>query len=112
MKEAIITYHEKPAAEGDCMVGHWQELIRCKDCKHKDDPFKCILDRDLQEYGSHRTNRYDDWFCADGERKITCEHCAWWDERDGRCCYNAYSGYSDPDGTCPRAERRKDDDGN
>ena len=38
-------------------VGYGQEIVRCKDCKHKDgcDPF--LL------FGN------DDWFCADGEPK-------------------------------------------
>lgn len=46
-----------------------QEVVRCKDCKHKGISYECILDRDLEEYGSHRTQEYDNWYCADGERR-------------------------------------------
>ena len=46
-----------------------QEIVRCKDCKFKGISYSCILDRDLEEYGSHRTEENDNWFCADGERK-------------------------------------------
>ena len=46
-----------------------QELVRCKDCKYKGNAFECRLDSDLQEHGGHRTEDYDDWFCADGEEK-------------------------------------------
>lgn len=45
------------------------DIVRCRDCKHKGDSYECILDRDLEEHGSYRTERFDDWFCADGERK-------------------------------------------
>ena len=44
------------------------EIVRCKDCKFKGISYSCILDRDLNEYGSHRTEKYDNWFCADGEK--------------------------------------------
>ena len=45
------------------------EIIRCKDCKHKGIAYECILDRDLQEYGSCRRQEHDYWFCANGEPK-------------------------------------------
>ena len=45
------------------------QIVRCKDCKKRWNPVVCILDRDLQEYGGHRTAEYDDWFCKDGERR-------------------------------------------
>ena len=43
------------------------KIVRCKNCKHKGISYECRLDRDLEEYGSYRTDKYDDWFCADGE---------------------------------------------
>ena len=46
-----------------------QEIVRCKDCWKKDNPYLCRFDRDLEEHGSHRTEAYDAWFCADGERR-------------------------------------------
>ena len=45
------------------------DVIRCRDCKKKGDVFECHLDSDLEEHGGHRTDAYDNWFCADGEPK-------------------------------------------
>ena len=45
------------------------ELIRCRDCMWKGNSYKFRFDRDLDEHGSHRTEAYDDFFCADGERR-------------------------------------------
>lgn len=57
----------------------YHELVRCKDCKHRvlnenygkaiwELKAVCELDTgDLDELG--RYAEYDDWFCADGERK-------------------------------------------
>ena len=44
-------------------------IVRCKDCKYKGDSFECHLDSDLEEHGGHRTEDYDDWFCADGVKR-------------------------------------------
>ena len=42
------------------------ELIRCKDCKHRDpEDHKCDCGHDIQ----WQLPRSDNWFCADGERK-------------------------------------------
>lgn len=49
--------------------GKLVRVVRCKDCEKKGNSYLCRLDRDLEEYGSHRTDAYDDWFCADGKRK-------------------------------------------
>ena len=38
------------------------ELIRCKDCKHRGNKI-CPF------YQKYQGEKYDDWFCADGERK-------------------------------------------
>jgi hypothetical protein len=40
------------------MLRKEQELVRCKDCKKRNQHHEC-------EYGYHS----DDWFCADGERQ-------------------------------------------
>ena len=41
------------------------EIIRCKDCKHRDPvDKKCDCGHDIQ----WQLPRQDDWFCADGER--------------------------------------------
>lgn len=67
MKEAIITYREKPDAEGGCFVDHWQKLIRCKDCKYR------YVDGDNVRFNmcllNHNKVQSDEWFCADGEHK-------------------------------------------
>lgn len=42
------------------------QVIRCKDCKHRDpEDKKCDCGHDIQ----WQLPRDDDWFCADGERK-------------------------------------------
>lgn len=38
------------------------EVVRCKDCKYRDDAIRCQLD-------SEGLKTPDDWFCADGERR-------------------------------------------
>lgn len=38
------------------------EIIRCKDCKHYNAGFECLIDG----YGIERDN---DWYCADAERR-------------------------------------------
>lgn len=46
-----------------------QTIVRCKDCWRKGNPFECRLASDVQEHGGLITEEYDDWFCADGERR-------------------------------------------
>ena len=42
------------------------ELIRCKDCKHRDpEDKKCDCGHDIR----WQLPRHDDWYCADAERK-------------------------------------------
>ena len=42
------------------------EVVRCKDCKHRDpEDKKCDSGHDIQ----WQLPRQDDWFCADGERR-------------------------------------------
>lgn len=50
-------------------AAHRPRVIRCKECRNKGNPFECRLDRDLEEHGSHRTDEWDDWYCADGKPK-------------------------------------------
>lgn len=38
------------------------EIVRCKECKYRY-TFDCMS----------RDRTYDDWFCADGRKKDTCE---------------------------------------
>lgn len=43
-----------------------QEIVRCKDCKHRDpENGKCDSGHGIQ----WQLPRSDDWFCADGERR-------------------------------------------
>ena len=42
------------------------ELVRCRDCKHRDpEDKKCDCGHDIQ----WQLPRADDWYCADGERR-------------------------------------------
>lgn len=42
------------------------EIVRCKDCKHRDpEDGKCDSGHGIQ----WQLQRPDDWFCADGERR-------------------------------------------
>lgn len=45
-----------------------QQIIRCKDCKHRDpEDHKCDCGHDIQ----WQLPRSDNWFCADGKHKET-----------------------------------------
>lgn len=47
------------------------ELVRCKDCRHRDpEDHKCDHGHDIL----WELPRPDDWFCADGERKSADEN--------------------------------------
>ena len=69
MKEYIVELKEEEADE--LMDEHWVgELIRCEDCKHyryyglsQDTVSECKID--ICE------NPDKNWFCAEGERKLT-----------------------------------------
>lgn len=42
------------------------EIVRCKDCKHRDpEDGRCDSGHDIR----WNLQRPDDWFCADGEKK-------------------------------------------
>ena len=71
MAEVIVYYPDRygesdPAMIEGLTVG---KLVRCKDCWRKGNPFECRLASDVQEHGGSITEEYDDWFCADGERR-------------------------------------------
>lgn len=69
MRGFILPTYTDDEAE-TCLRCNMQELVRCKYCEKKGNSYLCRLDRDLEEHGSHRTDAYDDWFCADGEPKV------------------------------------------
>ena len=55
--EAVIRIEQLPSAQ--------PEIIRCKDCKHRDpEDKKCDCGHDIE----WQLPRQDDWFCADAER--------------------------------------------
>ena len=74
MKEIIVTVNKKGfivkvsdegllKAYAECT----EDLIRCRDCKHRDpEDHKCDSGHAIQ----WQLPRPDDWFCADGERKV------------------------------------------
>ena len=63
MPEKIVRYKTGESHEIVETVG---ELIRCKDCKHRDpEDHKCDCGHDI----IWQMPRPDDWYCADGERK-------------------------------------------
>ena len=65
MIEFIITCQSEHDSNGNYKVERWKELVRCKDCKHRDpEDFKCDCGHDIH----WELPRPDDWFCADGER--------------------------------------------
>ena len=44
----------------------WVEIVRCKDCKHRDpEDKKCDCGHDIL----WQLPRQDDWYCADAERR-------------------------------------------
>lgn len=63
MKECIMACEESRTSDIPMYV---QDLIRCKDCKHRDpEDGKCDSGHTIQWH----LPRPDDWFCADGEPK-------------------------------------------
>ncbi len=48
-----------------------QELVRCKDCKHRGDRHKCIVAfvAEKQEMPYSFYDNGGEWYCADGKRK-------------------------------------------
>ena len=54
---------------GKKIIGEPIDIVRCKECINIGNPYKCRMDRDILEYGGQRTEIFDDWFCADGERR-------------------------------------------
>ena len=50
---------------------YMKEIIRCKDCKWRGNPKKCIVAfvADKQEFPFFFYDNHGEWYCADGERK-------------------------------------------
>lgn len=47
------------------------EVVRCRECKHYDNPQKCIVANVAKHKGEDRFLLFDaNWFCADGEREV------------------------------------------
>lgn len=74
MKELI--YEEVPAMTMDggivsTMFQQKQELVRCKDCKHRGNADKCILSAISEEknFPLFMLDNRGEWFCADGIAK-------------------------------------------
>lgn len=59
MSEYIVKETGYPGAVKQEVVG---ELIRCKDCKHYNAGFECLI----EGYGIERSA---DWYCGDAERR-------------------------------------------
>lgn len=66
MTEFIITCQSELQKDGSYKIERYRELIRCKDCKHRDpEDKKCDCGHDIL----WQLPRSDNWFCADGGRK-------------------------------------------
>lgn len=66
MKEAIIQYNDNPDADGGHLVISWKPLIRCKDCKHKEES----VSPSWEAWCNRLHCGCDlDWFCADGVKR-------------------------------------------
>lgn len=66
MTEFIVSCKSELKQDGSYDVKRWKELVRCKDCKHRDpEDKKCDCGHDI----NWQLPRQDDWFCADGKKK-------------------------------------------
>ena len=66
MKEYIVKADFITEGDGLVMPDIISELIRCKDCKHRDpEDKKC----DSGHFIQWNLPRSDEWFCADAERR-------------------------------------------
>lgn len=67
IKVEFIESYIKPDGSADYIWNdNHGELIRCKDCKHRDpEDRKCDCGHGIL----WQLPRDDDWFCADGERR-------------------------------------------
>lgn len=54
---------QKFIAHEDGTIEPIPKVVRCKDCIKRGDYEKCPI------YGASERKVYDEWFCADGERK-------------------------------------------
>ena len=65
MKELIITYNEQPDEHGTYIVEQTQDLVRCRDCKWRDN-----ADNSTKWLPCIDMKTSPNWFCADGEHKV------------------------------------------
>ena len=73
MAEVIVYYPErKPGVRDPGYIegGIVRELVRCKDCKHGEKSPTFRYYPNLSWCNKYERSHEDDWFCADGERKI------------------------------------------
>lgn len=57
---------------GDMLKGNFVFVVRCKDCKNRNDSLRCPLESLKKQFEYTKVFTYgvpDDWFCAYGERK-------------------------------------------
>ena len=74
MIEEYIERHER--TENTESIGYVQQLVRCKNCKHRyDNDQKCPF---CNECGG-RDYPGDNWFCADGEQNDDFNEVSKWD---------------------------------
>ena len=62
MREFLLKSHTEDEADFCKRMG-MREVVRCKDCKKRGNWEKCPACFDTSR------SIYNDWFCADGERK-------------------------------------------
>ena len=68
MTEYIVRYENEYL---QLLPDKMQELVRCKDCKHRGNSKKCVLSAISEEkdFPLFMLDNRGDWFCADGKRK-------------------------------------------
>ena len=73
MKKDFIVRRSITLVEGKPHVETYseQELVRCKDCKHRGNSEKCVLSAISEEkdFPLFMLDNHGDWYCADGEMK-------------------------------------------
>ena len=73
MKRDFIVRRSITMIEGKPLVETYseQELVRCKDCKHRGNSEKCVLAAVSKEkdYPLFMLDNRGEWFCADGVKR-------------------------------------------
>ena len=70
ISEFIMKASTDEQAEFCRRYSNMQELVRCKDCKHRGNSEKCVLSAISKEkdFPLFMLDNRGEWFCADGER--------------------------------------------